>query len=152
MLYFSGIHLPLYPPSVCKDCGHSGTLNALSDSKTCIVVTKEGLLTLFLFTLQVKYYFLSKLAFYFQIGRFYLYMVKFECNNCSRFSYPTYEDCVSSGFWPGTPQRMTVFFNQDVLKFWHILRLLTPGISENKFIECLSALSLQAGRNPVIDK
>ncbi|KAK4023930.1 hypothetical protein OUZ56_009322 [Daphnia magna] len=52
----------------------------------------------------------------------------FHCQNCEKSTFPTVEDYISSGFWPGTPERFTVLFHQDVLEFWHHLRLLTKNV------------------------
>lgn len=91
----------------------------------------------------------------FSLSRFDLYLPKFMCTNCNKLTKPSFQDCAASGFWPGTPEGITVLFDPKALHFWNNLRLLTHhtfGTSESKFIECLSALSFQAGRNPVIDK
>lgn len=79
-------------------------------------------------------------------------MVKYLCNFFKKITYLTFEDCISSGFWPTSPQRIGILFKKNVLKCWHYLRLLTPGTSEQKLIECLLAFSVEDGRNGVIDK
>lgn len=79
-------------------------------------------------------------------------MVKFLCSGCGKMNNPTFKDCISSGFWPGSPQRIGILYEQNLLKCWHFLRLLTPGTSEQKFIECLSTLSVEYSRDGVIDK
>lgn len=85
-------------------------------------------------------------------GRLDLSLPVFHCESCNNRTEPTIEDYIGSGFWPGSPNRFTILFHQDVLEFWYHLRFLTPGTSEQKFLECLCTLSFKYERTAIIDK
>ncbi|KAK4002375.1 hypothetical protein OUZ56_004209 [Daphnia magna] len=96
------VHVPLFPLPICTECDSRETSCLIASSKICYVVTRKG--------------------------RLDLNLPVFHCQNCEKSTFPTVEDYISSGFWPGTPERFTVLFHQDVLEFWHHLRLLTKNV------------------------
>lgn len=55
-------------------------------------------------------------------------------------------DYIISGFWPPVPDKITFLVCSNLLTMWYHLKLLTPGTSERKFLECLSAMSTEGSR------
>jgi len=79
-------------------------------------------------------------------GRFDLYEAVFKCKCCDSIYPAATEDYIASGYFPGNPKRTNFFVSSDLSEFWLHLKYLTPGTSEQKFLETLSAVSLKAGR------
>lgn len=75
-----------------------------------------------------------------------MYESLFKCKSCDTTRTATVEDYVAEGYIPGTPKRTNLFVSADLAEFWYNLKYLTPGTSEQKFIETLSAVSIKAGR------
>ncbi|KZS05266.1 Uncharacterized protein APZ42_031593 [Daphnia magna] len=60
-------------------------------------------------------------------------------------------DYIISGFWPPVPDKITFLVCSNLLTMWYHLKLLTPGTSERKFLECLSAMSTEGSRCPTVN-
>lgn len=75
-----------------------------------------------------------------------MYESLFKCRSCDATRVATVEDYVAAGYFPGSPQRTNFFVSADLAEFWYNLKYLTPGTSEQKFIETLTAVSIKAGR------
>ncbi|KAK4028637.1 hypothetical protein OUZ56_021641 [Daphnia magna] len=73
-------------------------------------------------------------------GRFDLSTALFRCNSCECTFDATLDDCFLSGFWPPVPNKFTFLCCSQLLTLWHHLKLLTPGTSEQKFLETISAI------------
>jgi hypothetical protein len=76
----------------------------------------------------------------------------FHCGDCNQRTEPTTEDFIRSGIWPGSPGCFSILFRSDLLEYWHHVRFLTPGTSEQNFLKSLSAISVSHGRKSTIDK
>lgn len=56
-------------------------------------------------------------------------------------------DLIQEGYWPGsTSGRSSYAFDQDLFRFFYLLRLYNPGISYGGFIKTLEQMSLMKGR------
>jgi len=75
-----------------------------------------------------------------------LYESVFQCKSCDSIYPAEIQDYIASGYFPGNPKRTNFFISSDLSEFWFHLKYLTPGTSEQKFLETLSAKSLKAGR------
>ena len=53
---------------------------------------------------------------------------------------------IVSGYFPGSPESTKYLFSFELLRLWCHLKYLTPGISEFKFLETISAISADRGR------
>ena len=84
------------------------------------------------------------------IGRFDLSLPEFKCSKCQTVEKASELQLISSGWWPGSPKRMTYLFSADLLIMWNHLVHKTPGTSERKFLETLSEISKLAGRSGTI--
>jgi hypothetical protein len=85
-------------------------------------------------------------GFHFPSGRFDLFESAFKCKSCDLIYPAAVEDYIASGYFPGSPKRTNFFISADLSEFWFHLKFLTPGTSEQKFLETLSAVSFKAGR------
>ncbi|KAK4030779.1 hypothetical protein OUZ56_024118 [Daphnia magna] len=70
----------------------------------------------------------------------------FRCNSCECTFDATLDDCILSGFWPPMPDKFTFLCCSQLLTLGHHLKLLTPGTSEQKFLETNSAMLVEGSR------
>lgn len=79
-------------------------------------------------------------------GRFDLMDAAVVCTNCSAVFTDDF-GMIHEGYWPGsTTGRSTYMFDQDVFRFFSMLRLHSPGLSYSAFIKTLEQMSLEKGR------
>ncbi|KZS05339.1 Uncharacterized protein APZ42_031501 [Daphnia magna] len=113
------VAVPVSCPVACWSCLNPETCRLIPGSSPCIIVTKDG--------------------------RFDLYESLFKCKSCDTTRTATVEDNVAAGYIPGTPKRTNFFVSFDLAEILYNFKYLTPGTSEQKFIETLSAVSIKAG-------
>jgi hypothetical protein len=56
------------------------------------------------------------------------------------------EDYIGSGYWPGNPKTLGIFFTTSFLKLYFHLKNYLPGSSEYGLLKALGAFSADAGR------
>lgn len=68
------------------------------------------------------------------------------CTNCCA-AFTDDFGMIHEGYWPGsTTGRSPYMFDQDVFRFFSMLRLYSPGLSYSAFIKTLEQMSLEKGR------
>ena len=53
----------------------------------------------------------------------------------------TFRNYNSSGFWPGTQNKISYLFSAEMLKLWYLMKHNSPSTSERKFIEALQIMA-----------
>ena len=89
---------------------------------------------------------------FFLIGMFNLNRIVFHCDTCSADRKAEFTDFIVSGYFPGSPVSTKYLFSFDLLRLWRHFKYLTPGTSEYKFLEIISAISADSGRVIIQDK
>ncbi|XP_045023336.1 uncharacterized protein LOC116928408 isoform X2 [Daphnia magna] len=117
------VPVPVFIPSAFQKY-QSSSLSIAAGNDFCIVITANG--------------------------RFDLSTALFCCNSCECTFDFTLDDCILSGFWPPVPDKFTFLCCSQLLTLWHHLKLLTPGTSEQKFLETISAMLVEGSRCPSI--
>ena len=68
------------------------------------------------------------------------------CTDCN-WAFTDDFGLIHEGYWPGTTTgRSPYMFDQDVFRFFSVLRLHSPGVSYSAFIKTLEQLSVEKGR------
>jgi hypothetical protein len=83
---------------------------------------------------------------------FNLNWIVFHCDTCSVDRKAEFTDFIVSGYFPGSPVSTKYLFSFDLLRLWRHFKYLTPGTSEYKFLEIISAISADSGRVIIQDK
>ncbi|XP_065901149.1 uncharacterized protein [Dysidea avara] len=122
--------IPLSLPKICPTCQAFGKMERCKNGeKKRIVVTLSG--------------------------RYDLMDATIVCNECDTEFLTEFSPCgdlIREGYWPGgTTGRSSYVFDQDLFRFFHLLRLHNPGISYSGFIKTLEQMSLMKGRAPTIN-
>ena len=74
------------------------------------------------------------------------------CNNCNTAFIDDF-GMIHEGYWPGsTTGRSPYIFDQDLFRFFSVLRLHSPGVSYGAFIKTLEQMSAERGRVSIILK
>ena len=69
------------------------------------------------------------------------------CTACSTAFTDVNYDILFEGFWPGSASRRPVYlFQQDLFRFFMLLRLQNPDVSYSGFLRTLEEFSRQKGR------
>ena len=85
-------------------------------------------------------------------GRYDLMDVVVVCNNCHT-AFDDHFGMIHEGYWPGsTTGRSPYMFDQDLFRFFSVLRLHSPGVSYGAFIKTLEQMSVDKGRVNVLCK
>ena len=72
------------------------------------------------------------------------------CNNCNSV-FDDHFGLIHEGYWPGsTTGKSPYIFDQDLFKFFSVLRLHCPGVSYGAFIKTLEHMSAEKGRVSVL--
>ena len=79
-------------------------------------------------------------------GRFDLHCAAFKCSRCDGVMNAELEDYIGSGYWPGNPKTLGIFFTTSFLKLYFHLKNYLPGSSEYGLLKALGAFSADAGR------
>ncbi|EFX75085.1 hypothetical protein DAPPUDRAFT_323731 [Daphnia pulex] len=108
----------------CKKLGTKGTLVLVAGTKYCTVISGEG--------------------------RFDLHCAAFKCSRCDGVMNAELEDYIGSGYWPGNPKTLGIFFTTSFLKLYFHLKNYLPGSSEYGLLKALGAFSADAGRENTI--
>ncbi|EFX65073.1 hypothetical protein DAPPUDRAFT_265267 [Daphnia pulex] len=108
----------------CKKLGMKGTLVLVAGTKYCTVISGEG--------------------------RFDLHCAAFKCSRCDGVMNAELEDYIGSGYWPGNPKTLGIFFTTSFLKLYFHLKNYLPGSSEYILLKALGAFSADAGRENTI--
>ncbi|EFX63936.1 hypothetical protein DAPPUDRAFT_334795 [Daphnia pulex] len=108
----------------CKKLGMKGTLVLVAGTKYCTVISEEG--------------------------RFDLHCAAFKCSRCDGVMNAELEDYIGSGYWPGNPKTLGIFFTTSFLKLYFHLKNYLPGSSEYILLKALGAFSADAGRENTI--
>ncbi|KAK4037140.1 hypothetical protein OUZ56_029180 [Daphnia magna] len=108
----------------CKKLGTKGTLVLVAGTKYCTVISGEG--------------------------RFDLHCAAFKCSHCDGVMNAELEDYIGSGYWPGNPKTLGVFFTTSFLKLYFHLKNYLPGSSEYGLLKALGAFSADEGREHTI--
>ena len=70
-----------------------------------------------------------------------------ECNTSFLNESSPCSNLIQEGYWPGsTSGRSSYVFDQDLFRFFNLLRLHNPGISYSGFIKTLEQMSVMKGR------
>ncbi|KAK4007788.1 hypothetical protein OUZ56_012940 [Daphnia magna] len=84
----------------CKKLGTKGTLVLVAGTKHCTVISEEG--------------------------RFHLHCASFKCSRCDGVMNAELEDYIGSGYWPGNPKTLEIFFMTLFLKLYFHLKNYLP--------------------------
>ncbi|KZS16465.1 Uncharacterized protein APZ42_017842 [Daphnia magna] len=101
----------------CKKLGTKGTLVLVAGTKHCTVISEEG--------------------------RFHLHCASFKCSRCDGVMNAELEDYIGSGYWPGNPKTLGIFFMTLFLKLYFHLKNYLPGSSEYGLLKALGKHHLQ---------
>ncbi|KAK4007796.1 hypothetical protein OUZ56_012948 [Daphnia magna] len=88
----------------CKKLGKKGTLALVAGTKHSTVISGEG--------------------------RLHLHCASFKCSRCDGVMNAELEDYIGSGYWPGNPKTLGIFFATSLLKLYFHLKNYLPGSSE----------------------
>ena len=83
-------------------------------------------------------------------GRYDLMDAAIVCHNCNT-AFTDDFGMIHEGYWPGsTTGRSPYIFDQDLFRFFSMLRLHSPGVSYGAFIKTLEQMSAERGRVSII--